>query len=646
MKCHRTSSCFLVALFVCLTSLAARLEAQSPSAEDKLLEVLKSSAPAEQKCNACRELKTAGTEKSIPALAALLTDAEVSHTARIALESMPYPAAGAALREAAGKAAGLIKAGILDSLGERRDAEALPLLTAALEDKELQIVAAAATALGKIGNLQAAGALAAGRAKAQGDARTKITDGWLLAADRLLGAGNRDEAARIYRELSQPSEPRVIRAGALRGMMQTGGVKAIVESLAVNDVMVRAAAAGQLPRLSAADFGQVAAGMTKLPADSQVSILMAIRVRADKSFSPLLVQAAKSKDESIRLAALRAMGTAGDAAALPVLVELASLKDKTGETARQSLEAICGPQIDEGIVAALRAEKDPARRAGWIALLELRKPAGAVAVLLDEATKQSPAVRSRAMTALAKVAGPGDVPAMVAVVLKTEKGPQRDDAERAVRLVCQQIADPEARAAAVLTVFRGANAADRIELLPLLGRLGGSEARQAVQEALDSSAPALSAVGLQAICNWPDASVAETLLKLSQTAKSDQQRLQALRAFIRVIPLPGKATDAEKLAMLRRAMELAGRDEERNYILERASAVRSVEALRFVLPYLDQPALAQEAAKSVVELGRRKELRDPNKAEFGPALQKALKTSTDATTLERARRYLQAMNPS
>ena len=69
-----------------------------------------------QKCNACRELRTAGTEKLIPVLAGLLTDAETSHAARFALEAMPYPAAGAALREAAGKATGLTRSGILDSL--------------------------------------------------------------------------------------------------------------------------------------------------------------------------------------------------------------------------------------------------------------------------------------------------------------------------------------------------------------------------------------------------------------------------------------------------------------------------------------------------------------------------------------------------
>ena len=207
MRYPRTPWILWMAGAACLTATAARLPAESPSAEDKWVEVLKSNVPAAQKCNACRELRTAGTEKSIPVLAGLLTDAETSHAARFALEAMPYPAAGAAPREAAGKATGLTRSGILDSLGQRRDPEAVPVLAAALVDPDPQVVAAAAVALGKIGTVEAAGALTAARAKARDKARTAVDDGLLLAADRLLAAGQRDLAAKIYRDLASPDEP-------------------------------------------------------------------------------------------------------------------------------------------------------------------------------------------------------------------------------------------------------------------------------------------------------------------------------------------------------------------------------------------------------------------------------------------------------
>ncbi len=146
----------MLAVAVAFGTAVHSLRADSASAEDKLLAVLKSGAAVGEKANACRELKLAGTEKSIPVLASLLTDAELSHPARFALESMPYPAAGAALRDALGKATGLTRSGIIDSLGQRRDPLAIPLVAPDLASKDIVLVAAAATALGKIGTWEAA----------------------------------------------------------------------------------------------------------------------------------------------------------------------------------------------------------------------------------------------------------------------------------------------------------------------------------------------------------------------------------------------------------------------------------------------------------------------------------------------------------
>jgi hypothetical protein len=56
---------------------------------------------------------------------------------------------------------------------------------------------------------------------------------------------------------------------------------------------------------------------------------------------------------------------------------------------------------------------------------------------------------------------------------------------------------------------------------------------------------------------------------------------------------------------------------------------------------MDQPTLAQTAGTSITELARHKELRQPNRTEFIPALEKIIRAHTDPGTVERARRYLQ-----
>ena len=129
------------------------------------------------------------------------------------------------------------------------------------------------------------------------------------------------------------------------------------------------------------------------------------------------------------------------------------------------------------------------------------------------------------------------------------------------------------------------------------------------------------------------------LLDLAQTAGDAEHRLLALRALIRVAPLPDQRPAAEKLDLMKKAMTLATRDEERNLILKRCSAIRTIESLRFVAPYMEQPAYAQQACATVVELAHHRELREPNKAEFDPALDAVIRISKDAQVIDRAKRY-------
>ena len=145
--------------------------------------------------------------------------------------------------------------------------------------------------------------------------------------------------------------------------------------------------------------------------------------------------------------------------------------------------------------------------------------------------------------------------------------------------------------------------------------------------------------GLRGICNWPDASIAPRYLELLQTDAHDDHRTLLLRALIRVAPLADERTPADRLALLTKCMQLSQRDAERQLVMARVSAVRTVESLRFVLQYVDQKPLTKSACLAVVELAHHRELRDANKAEFEKALDRVLAVSDDAVVKDRATRY-------
>ena len=88
--------------------------------EQALLEVLQSSAPLPAKEYSCRKLALIGTDVCIPVLAEMLINAELSDCARLALEAIPGSVADAALQAALDKVEGDQRAGIVNSLDERK----------------------------------------------------------------------------------------------------------------------------------------------------------------------------------------------------------------------------------------------------------------------------------------------------------------------------------------------------------------------------------------------------------------------------------------------------------------------------------------------------------------------------------------------
>ncbi len=631
---------------VVFAGIALLLATAGSGQEQAQIEILKSDAPVAAKAAACRALKTIGTADSVAAIAPLLSVPELSHDARIALEAMPYAEASTALRNAVGATEGALQAGILDSIGERRDQEAVDVVAAALADGELRVVASAALALGKIGTIEAARQLEQAYANAAEDRRVAIGDGRLRCAAGLQQAGLAEEAAAIFGKLSAADEPAVVRGPALLGLLQTAGDKTldrVRRFLAADDPMMRAAAAAFLPYLPPTTLRSVMADSEQLPVASRLAVLAAVRLSGDSALAPAAIAAARSEDSAVAQAGMEAVAMLAGSRGLEVLLPIATTESPLAEPAWRAIEALRGAEVDAKLAAALPGRQNPEHRVRLIRALAARNASGSVPVLLDYVGSDNGDVRAASAGAIVRLAMPAHVPAIVTLMLQTPRGADRDTLEKAVMLALDDIADADRRTAAVLAGVDLQSDAQRVEFLPLLGRIGGDRALGLVQAALSSSNADIYEAGVRAIANWPDAGPVGQLADLAQNARENHQRIWALRAMIRVSALPGTLPDDRKLALLRRAMEMAARDDERSLAIQRAGAIRTVESLRFAAAYLDHASLAPAACRAVVELAHHKELRDPNRDAFVPALRKVIAVSSDAGVVDRAKRYLQEL---
>lgn len=183
-----------------------------------LMTILKDPGSSEfQKAKACQRAGELGVKEAIPVLAAMLGDEHLSVYARYGLEPMPDPAADEALRSAMAKLKGVRLIGVINSIGKRRDAKAVPALVKMMHGADLDLARASAAALGAIGDQKD---LQAALGKATGPMKMAIADACLTCADRLMSDGKRDQALALYTALSAPDVPKAVRLGAMSAIVR------------------------------------------------------------------------------------------------------------------------------------------------------------------------------------------------------------------------------------------------------------------------------------------------------------------------------------------------------------------------------------------------------------------------------------------
>ena len=270
--------------------LAAWMSATCALAEDngakeqKLIEVLRSNAPAAEKAITCKRLAIYGSQEAVPALAPLLADERLSSWARIALEAIPGPAADEALRQAADKVQGRLLIGVINSMGVRGDAKAVELLATKLKDSDAEVASAAAVALGHVGDAASAKALEEALAAAAPAVRSAAAQGCILGAEKRLAAGKVDEAIAIYDLVRGKTDlPKQRIREATRGAIlarKAAGVPLLVELLRAADkqmFQLGLTVARELPGQETTDA--LAAELARATPERQSPLILAIADR-------------------------------------------------------------------------------------------------------------------------------------------------------------------------------------------------------------------------------------------------------------------------------------------------------------------------------------------------------------------------------
>jgi HEAT repeat protein len=543
-----------------------------------------------------RQIEYIGAAESVPALTTLLEgqDAELKECARRALEKNPAPAATESLRAALKQGGELNwKVGLIQSLGERGDAQSVSLIALSLAQPETCL--AAASALSKIATEQAVNELWAAFDKNTVGA----ADALVATANRLAAKGEPKRAAVIYLKLYAVPDNGPLRAATLSGLAKAEPAKAkdlILPILSANDPKLQDAAVAAAREVYGKDVSRVLASLfPTLGAGPKVFVLRVL----DASAEQVVITAAADPEEMVRLAALERLGQIGSAASIPVLFQAATAG--SGSTQKAAVAAL-GRIPDPGAgaaIAKLAEQGDAKSRAVAINTLARRNDPAASPALLNYAGDPDAEVSAAACAALAKLGTDNELEGLIRLVLEGKT----PGAAAALQAVATRSHDKSGAAQKIIALTQTAPPQQLAPLFEILALLGGKEALAAVSISAGSSNEEVKDAAIRALANWPDFPATQSLLVIASDPNVKLvHSVLAIQGVARLVKSSDKEPAAARLKVALAAMNKATRDEEKKLLLSALASVPDSKAAEAIKPFLGVPKYQQEAGLAALTL--------------------------------------------
>ncbi|MGA2749396.1 MAG: HEAT repeat domain-containing protein [Verrucomicrobiota bacterium] len=638
----------IVTLAVLVAPWPAKADAAAGE-ENQLIAVLRSDRPPHDKDAACARLKRIGTARSVPALAALLADPALSHSARYALESMPAPEAGQALLSALGQSSGSNAVGIIHSLALRGQTAAAPAMAGLLNAADPDLAVAAAEALGRLGG---ATALEAALSRSTGRVHDAEIDGLLACANILLTEGKDAPARKTFKTIYDSETRDAARLAAFRGLILASGPDglALMTNAIAGDGGPSQGAALQLAsRAPGASATKALADLLpKVQAPVRIALLQCLGRRGDPSAAEAVARMTADADPHVRLAALAALGNVGDDTVALLLARLAAASSGAERgAARQSLLDLRHGPVTQALLEPF-ARTTPGVQFELIRALGGRGDQAAAPRLVEWAQGEYDSTRAAAFQALALLAGAPQLPGMVQLVVQAKSQEARSEAADALNSVCQRLQSQGAPAyeQPLVAAARNGPLEARLALLPVCGGLTNAPARDALRAALGDPEPRVRQAATRALCDTRDAELLPDLLKVARASDDQKLRVLAVRGCVRLatqeesVTLPG----AQKLDALTIILDTPLEAPEKRLILSGLATIADVRALALAAPMLEDSAVEAEAARAVIAIAGAVCAAHP--AEAGDALRKVLAANSDPATQKSARAVLQRIEIS
>ena len=385
---------------------------------------------------------------------------------------------------------------------------------------------------------------------------------------------------------------------------QDDSIGIVLDILKSGDQEMQAVAIAMVKEMPGTEITKaLAKELPNLSATSSVQLLSALGERGDSAALSAVVTAVKARDQSVRIAALKAVGRLGDASSISLLAQTAAAtRGAEQKAARESLYRLRGPKIDETILSSI-PKADAKIKVELVSSMGHRNITRGVGILLKTAKDSDRKVRVESFKVLKAVAGPEHLPVLVELLLDLRSSSDSNEAQKMVAAVAHKIEDKNRQAEAVLAVLPSVkDVKKRCSLLNALGRIGDGSALPSLREALSSDNVDIRGAAIRALADWPTSEPAVDLLRMAEKSDNKVHRILALRGSVRLLGVDSKRTPEETIAMYKKAMTLAPNADEKKRVLSGLANTKSLDALQMVAGYLQDKALSIEAESAAVKI--------------------------------------------
>lgn len=607
IRFHRVAVSVMTACLLLTFTLTNTALSQSSGSEKEqaLIAVLTSDAPKAEKAITCKSLAIYGSEAAVPELAKLLQDEELASWARIALEAIPGSTVDEALRNAAQNVTGNLLIGVINSIGVRRDEQAIDLLTVHLHDANVDVAKATANALGNIGNEAATALLRDALKESPPELQSEVAYACVKCAEKALAAGNDAKAVEIYDAVRAAELPQQRILEATRGAIlarKAEGIPLLMEQLKSDNEAFFQLALGTAREIADPALDKaLASAVDQFTPDKAALIIVLMADRPQTVDLNVVMDAAQEAPQEVRLAALAALGRVGNENSLSVLIESAKDDDVgIAQAARNALGVLPGENVNSEIKSRLtKAEGDI-----YQLLIEVvgERRIQAVPELKKALDHQDAAIRAAALTSLGTTVKPENLNVLIDQSINPNNADDRAVALQALKTASVRMPDREACAAELTAAVDRASGETKDNLLEIITEVGGTKALQTVAAAANSDDPQMQDTGSRLLGKWATTDAAPVLLDLAKTTSSGRYHTRAIRGYISLARRFATMPEEQRLEICRNTLEVARSNDDKKLVLEVLKLYPTIESLKLAINVMENPDLKEDAQNAALNI--------------------------------------------